>query len=441
MSASSDTPPETSPAPTSDINHKSDDGDWLQALLQKPLLATLAKFRIGRLNIKMPDGSVQNFGATNEDGPLAEIIVHDSGFFRKCVLYGNIGLGESYMDGDWDTPDIASVIEWFIFNLHADKRAKGSSQKFKLLGLLRILDRIRHRLRNNSKTLSRRNIEEHYDLGNDFYKLWLDPSMTYSSAKFSHAAQTLESAQSEKYDALCRKLQLNPSDHVLEIGCGWGGFAIYAAKKYGCKITGLTISQAQHDEAVRRVEKAQLQDRIAIRMEDYRDVNGRFDKIVSIEMLEAVGDKFLETWCGKCNDILTPEGLLGVQMITVPDCDYASLKRGADWIQKHIFPGSLLLSIDRMNTAMMRTGNLFLHNLEDIGSSYSRTLGEWHSNFNANLDAVRALGFSERFLRKWNYYLKYCQAAFASRNISVVQGVYTRPANAITLTHESGLNL
>ena len=192
---------------------------------------------------------------------------------------------------------------------------------------------------------------------------------------------------------------------------------------------------------MRRVEKAQLQDRIAIRMEDYRDVNGRYDKIVSIEMLEAVGDKFLETWCGKCNDILTPEGLLGVQMITVPDCDYASLKRGADWIQKHIFPGSLLLSIDRMNTAMMRTGNLFLHNLEDIGSSYSRTLGEWHSNFNANLDAVRALGFSERFLRKWNYYLKYCQAAFASRNISVVQGVYTRPANAITLNHESGLNL
>jgi cyclopropane-fatty-acyl-phospholipid synthase len=175
-------------------------------------------------------------------------------------------------------------------------------------------------------------------------------------------------------------------------------------------------------------------------MQDYRDLTGQFDKIVSIEMLEAVGDKFLETWCSKCHDILAPEGLLAVQMITVPDCDHAELKRGADWIQKHIFPGSLLLSIGRMNEAMNRTGNLFLHGLEDIGSSYNRTLSEWHTNFNENLDEVRALGFSERFVRKWNYYLQYSQAAFASRNISVVQGVYTRPANAATLTHEGGLN-
>ena len=440
MSVTPNTPPETSRTRTSDMTREVDSSDWLQALLQKPLLATLEKFRIGRLKIEMPDGSVQDFGTTTADGPLAEIIVHNHAFFRKCVLYGNVGLGESYMDGDWDTPDIGSVIEWFIFNLHADKSAKGSSQKFRVLGLLRILDRIRHRLRHNSKTLSRRNIEEHYDLGNDFYKLWLDPSMTYSSAKFSHAEQTLESAQSEKYDALCRKLQLNSSDHVLEIGCGWGGFALHAARKYGCRVTGLTISQAQHDEASKRVKNAQLEDRIKIRMEDYRDINGRYDKIVSIEMLEAVGDKFLETWCAKCDEILAPEGLLGIQMITVPDCDYDALRRGADWIQKHIFPGSLLLSVDRMNIAMKRTGNLFLHNLEDLGSSYSRTLGEWHSGFNMNLDAVRALGFSERFLRKWNYYLKYCQAAFASRNISVVQGVYTRPANASTLTHEFGLN-
>lgn len=411
---------------------------WLTSLLRRPLIATLRDFRLGRLHVDLPDGSVEVFGS-DEPGPRARIAIRNDDFFRKCALHGNVGLGEAYLDGDWDTPDIRSVIEWFIVNLHADPRTRGSSQRLKLVGLLRLLDRVGHRLRANNKTMSRRNIEEHYDLGNDFYRLWLDPSMTYSSARYTHPEQSLESAQAEKYENLCRLLKLQPGDRVLEIGCGWGGFALHAARHHGVHVTGVTISPAQHDEATRRVREAGLEDRIEIRLQDYRDLSGTFDKIVSIEMLEAVGDRYLETWTAKCHEVLAPGGLLAVQMITVPDCDHAELRRGTDFIQKHIFPGSLLLSIGRMNEAMNRTGTLFLHGLEDLGASYARTLREWHATFNGRLDEVRELGFSERFIRKWNYYLKYCEAAFATRNISVVQAVYTRPANQATLHREDGL--
>jgi cyclopropane-fatty-acyl-phospholipid synthase len=335
------------------------------------------------------------------------------------------------MDADWDTDDIARVITWFILNLHADKKLRGSSQRFRLVGLLKFIDRFGHRLRHNSKETSRRNIEEHYDLGNDFYKLWLDDTMTYSSARFTEPNQSLEDAQRSKYAALCEKLQLTESDHVLEIGCGWGGFSCHAAEHHGCQVTAVTISQAQFDEATRRVREAGLEDKIEIRQQDYRDITSKFDKIASIEMLEAVGDKYHKTWAAKCHEVLKPDGLLAVQMITVPDGDYADLKKGTDFIQKHIFPGSLLLSISRMNEVFQQTGDLFLHGMEDLGLSYAQTLNQWHGQFNERLDAVSELGFSERFIRKWNYYLKYCEAAFATRNISVVQAVYTRPCNPI----------
>lgn len=410
-----------------------------RSLFRRPLLHTLGRLKLGRLQLELADGSSLEFG-DGGGGPRAQIQVRDEAFFRKCALYGNVGLGESYMDGDWETPDIRAVIDWFVVNLHADAKARGSSQRFRLVGLLRILDRIGHRLRPNSRRTSRKNIEEHYDLGNDFYKLWLDPTMTYSSALFTSSHQSLEAAQEAKYAALCEKLQLSADHHLLEIGCGWGGFSIYAASNYGCRITAVTISPAQHAEALRRVREAGLQERVEIRLQDYRDVSGQFDRIVSIEMLEAVGDRFLEAWCTQCHRLLARDGLLAVQVISVPDCDYAELKRGADFIQKHIFPGSLLLSIGRLNEAMNRAGNLFLHDLEDLGASYARTLRHWHENFNAQLDEVRGQGFSQRFIRKWNYYLKYCEAAFATRNISVVHGVYTRPANFDTLHREDGVN-
>jgi cyclopropane-fatty-acyl-phospholipid synthase len=297
------------------------------------------------------------------------------------------------------------------------------------VNLLKIVNWFRHLRRENTIENSRRNIAEHYDLGNDFYRLWLDPTMTYSSARFESADQSLEAAQIGKYDALCRKLKLSPGDQVLEIGCGWGGFAVHAVNNYGCRVTGLTLSEAQADYARKRITAAGLADRIEIRIQDYRHVAGRFDKIASIEMLEAVGDKFHESFFAKCAEVLTPNGLLGVQMITVPDCSYASLKKNVDWIQKHIFPGSLLLSVGRINEVLMKTGDLFMHDLEDLGADYARTLSTWYDNFNAVLDQVKPLGFDEPFIRSWNYYLKYCEAAFASRNISVVQAIYTRPNN------------
>lgn len=414
------------------------DASTSPTVYQKLLLSALrSSMKAGRLELHLRPGKTEIIG---EDiaGPQARIDVRRADFFRKCVLFGGVGFGEAYVDGDWDTPDIRAVLEWFIHNLRANPATRGSSQRIRGTGVLKLFNRVLHLLRPNSLTNSRRNISEHYDLGNEFYKLWLDKTMTYSAAKFSSADQTLEDAQRAKYDALCQKLQLTASDHVLEIGCGWGGFSIHAASNYGCRVTAVTISTEQHAEATRRVEEAGLADKIDIRFQDYRTITGQFDKIASIEMLEAVGDQYLETYFAKCNEVLAPHGLLALQMITVPDGEYEELRKGTDWIQKHIFPGSLLLCTARVNQAINRTGQMFLHAHEDLGSGYARTLREWHVKFNAVLDEVRRQGFSEAFIRKWNYYLKYCEAAFATRNISVVQACYTKTGN-LRLHREDGV--
>jgi cyclopropane-fatty-acyl-phospholipid synthase len=305
----------------------------------------------------------------------------------------------------------------------------GSRAKKILVNLLGWQNRISHLLRPNSLTTSRRNISEHYDLGNDFYKLFLDPTMTYSSALFRSKTQTLKQAQSAKYDRLCRQLKLKPGEHVLEIGSGWGGFSLHAAKNYGVRITTVTISEEQFKFARELFKKENLADKIEIKLMDYRLLTGQFDKIVSIEMIEAVGDEYLETYFAKCHELLKPHGLLALQMITCPDSRHDSLRKNVDWIQKHIFPGSLLLSIHRVNEALRKTGDLFLHDLKDLGLSYAETLKRWRIAFNQNENAVRELKFDTRFIRKWNYYLSYCEAAFAMRNISVVQAIYTRPNN------------
>jgi len=253
--------------------------------------------------------------------------------------------------------------------------------------------------------------------------------MTYSSALFTAPAETLEEAQIAKYDRLCRQLKLKPGERVLEIGSCWGGFSRHAAKNYGVRITTVTISEEQFKYARELFQKEGLADRVEIKLQDYRLLEGKFDKIVSIEMLEAVGDEFLETYFAKCHELLAPHGLLAVQMITCPDSRHDALRKNVDWIQKHIFPGSLLLSIHRVNEALRRTGDLFLHDLKDLGLSYAETLKRWRTTFNQNEAGLRALKFDTRFIRKWNYYFSYCEAAFAMRNISVVQAVYTRPNN------------
>ena len=396
---------------------------------EKMVIRVLEKMPLGGLRMEYPDGRVRHFGEAGARVTARVFLRDDEAFFKRCAFYGNIGMGEAYTDGIWDTDDIAAVISWFIFNVNALQGADASSSSLAGVNLLKVINWFRHLRRENTVENSRRNIAEHYDLGNDFYRLWLDPTMTYSSARFESVDQSLEDAQIGKYDALCRKLKLSADDHVLEIGCGWGGFAVHAAKNYGCRVTGLTLSEAQAGYARKRVQDEGFGERIEIRIQDYRHVEGRFDKIASIEMLEAVGDKFHESFFAKCAEVLTPSGLLGVQMITVPDCSYASLKKNVDWIQKHIFPGSLLLSVGRINQVLMKTGDLSMHDLEDLGFDYARTLSTWYDNFNAVLDDVRPLGFDEPFIRSWNYYLKYCEAAFATRNISVVQAVYTRPNN------------
>lgn len=403
----------------------------LRGFPERMVIGLLERMPLGGLRIENEDGRVRHFGAPGASVSARVKIHDDKEFFKRCAFYGNIGMGEAYTDGIWDTDDISAVISWFIVNMTALQGADTASDKLPGVNLLKIVNWFRHLKRSNTVDTSRRNIAEHYDLGNEFYGLWLDRTMTYSSARFDSPDQSLEDAQTAKYDALCRKLKLSATDHVLEIGCGWGGFSSHAAKNYGCRITALTISEAQAIYARERMEREGIADKVEIRIQDYRHVTGTFDKIASIEMLEAVGDKFHESFFAKCNEVLAASGLLGLQMITVPDCRYRSLTKGVDWIQRHIFPGSLLLSVGRVNEVLRKTGDLFLHDLDDLGADYAATLSAWHRNFNGCLDRVKELGFDEPFIRTWNYYLKYCEAGFSTRNISVVQAVYTRPNNTL----------
>ncbi|MCS6884351.1 MAG: cyclopropane-fatty-acyl-phospholipid synthase family protein [Acidobacteriota bacterium] len=381
----------------------------------------------GQLRMTLPSGAVVVYGS-GAQGPLAAIKVNREEFFRKCVLYGDIGFGEAYVDGDWDSDDIVAVISWFIANIDSAPTLSGGRNL--LWGnLLRFVNRLGHQLRRNTLVGARRNIKAHYDLSNELFELFLDPSMTYSCARFEGSITELEAAQKCKYETMCRKLKLRPEHHLLEIGCGWGGFAIYAAGNYGCQITAITISEQQYEYAVRRVQEAGLDSRVRILLCDYREVKGEFDRIVSIEMLEAVGHKYLSSFFRKCHELLKKDGILGLQVIICPDSRYKSLRRGVDWIQKHIFPGSLLPSIAAINKAINDTGDMYLHGLEEMGLHYAKTLATWRDNFNANLPDIYSLGFNEKFVRKWNYYFSYCEAAFRMRNINVVQMIYSRPNN------------
>lgn len=397
-------------------------------LYQDIVLRIMSKMDMGRMHLTLPDG--QNLTLGNGEGNVsANVRINSHEFYRQVILYGDIGFGEGYVAGLWDTDNITNVIKWFLLNVENNPAVSGNKAQTWALNIFKWFNKLYHFKKANSMSGSKKNIAAHYDLNNDFFASFLDPTMTYSSAYFYKDGISLEEAQLAKYERLCGQLHLKPTDHVLEIGSGWGGNAIYMAKNYGCRVTSLTISAEQQKLAQERIEKAGLSDKVTVQMLDYRQMEGRFDKIVSIEMLEAVGHKYLDVYFKKCHDLLKKNGILALQVITSPDCRYDSLRKGVDWIQKHIFPGSLLPSIAAINGAINRTGDLTLVDLKDIGLHYSQTLKLWFDQFNGNLPTVRSLGFDDTFIRKWNYYLCYCEAAFLMRNINVMQLVYARPNN------------
>jgi len=405
---------------------------------ERTILGAFAAMPLGRLQLELPDGTARVFGdpavVAAESAPgvnnSAFVRVKRPAFFKKCLLHGDIGFAESFIDGDWETPDLTAVVGWFVLNHEHAPTLSGSRAQTLALNLLRFADRLGHLLRPNNRATARRNIAEHYDLSNDFFALWLDETMMYSAAKWEQPDASLTEAQHAKNDALCRQLRLQPTDHVLEIGTGWGGWSLHAAQKYGCRVTTVTLSRQQQELAIKRIAAAGLSDRIEVRLQDYRDITGRFDKIVSIEMLEAVGHRYLPDYATACHRLLKPDGLLALQFITVPDHRYEALRSGVDFIQKHIFPGSLLLSVNRVNQLLSEKGGFVVHAFDDFGRDYARTLRLWRDSFSLKLDQVRALGFDERFVRKWHYYLCYCEAAFALRHISVVHTLHRRANSA-----------
>ena len=399
----------------------------LNNVYQNIVLKLLEKMQHGKLRLSIKNGAEYSFG--QGDGTIADIRVNDENFFKRIVLYGDIGFGESYMLNEWETSNLTNVISFLLGNMKYIPTLSGARKTFSPVNLLKLINRIQHVLNPNSLKGAKQNISKHYDLSNEFFSQFLDRTMTYSCALFKDPDDTLEDAQIRKYDSLCKSTKLSKDDHVLEIGCGWGGFAIHAAKNYGCKVTGITISKKQYDLARERVRAAGLEDKVNIVFEDYRKVKGEFDKVISIEMIEAVGHRYFKTYFDKINKILKPNGVLGLQAIIIPDSRYSEYRKSVDWLQKHIFPGGLLPSIAKINESLNASGNLNLYSLKEMGLSYARTLKNWYDNFQSNLYNIRALGFDDVFIRKWEYYLCSCEASFLQRNINVVQMVYARPNN------------
>jgi cyclopropane-fatty-acyl-phospholipid synthase len=398
---------------------------------EKRVLGILTRMSRGKLRLTLPGGEEVEFGERGNSGSeaTAHIRVVSSRFFKRCILYGDVGFGESFVDGDWETDSVLQVIRWMILNRDENPGITGSKVSSAAFGALRGMNRLVHALRGNDVEGSRRNISAHYDLSNELFSSFLDESMTYSCADFSGGAETLEEAQIAKFDRLARAIQARPGDHVLEIGGGWGAFAIYLARRYGCRVTSITVSREQHKLMRERVKAAGLDELVEARFQDYRSVDGRFDKVVSVEMLEAVGHRQLSVFFGVVEKVLKPQGLLEVQVITSADSRYERVRRQVDWTQKHIFPGSLIPSLGALSDAARAASAFQMHSLHDLGPDYARTLAEWRRRFNASRAKVQALGFDERFVRAWNYYFSYCEAAFATRHISAVQIVYTRPNN------------
>jgi cyclopropane-fatty-acyl-phospholipid synthase len=382
-------------------------------------LRGLLQMQLGSLAIKLPDGR-KLLVRGKAQGPNAAVSLRNWNLAHRALMSGTIGVAETYMDGDWDSPDIVSFLQLFLLNGEAaDKYANGTG------GVVKFVERIRHWMRSNTKSGSKRNISAHYDLGNDFYKEWLDPSMTYSSALYSNGANDLQSAQNAKYRALAEATGIKPGDHVLEIGCGWGGFAEYAASEIGCRVTGLTISREQLAFAQERISKAGLSDRVDFRFQDYRDETGLYDRIISIEMFEAVGEKYWPAYFAKLRECLKPGGKAGLQIITIKPEAFDQYKANPDFIQKYVFPGGMLPTQNHLAELSRKVGLSLVRDF-GFGLDYARTLSEWRGRFWTVWERIRPMGFDDRFKRLWEFYLFYCEAGFRARNIDVRQVVFAR---------------
>lgn len=377
------------------------------------------RLKNGRLDFVLPDG--RRFRAHGQNpGFVAELHAHDDDVFARLVREGELGFCDSYIEGGWTTPDLQAFLD--LIQDDNEELYNG----FPGMALIRAYERLRFWLQRNTKAQAKKNISAHYDLGNDFYALWLDESMTYSSACFRTGQESTEKAQEQKYASMVDQMGVKPGDHVLEIGCGWGGFAEYAAGKRGLRVTGLTISQEQHDYAVARIARAGLSDRVEIRLQDYRDERGHYDGVASIEMFEAVGEKYWPVYFDTLRRVLRPGRLATLQIITLAEHRFDSYRKGVDFIQKYIFPGGMLPSKTALRHEIDRAG-LALRNQIAFGESYSITLRRWHETFNSRWDRVQAMGFDDRFKRMWNFYLTSCAAAFHSGNCDVVQVTMENP--------------
>lgn len=394
----------------------------LDSFARRLVLKQFKQLEKGNLQV-IEDGSIITFGETEDNAELCgKIDVLDASFYSDIAFGGSIGAGESYMRGAWQCEDLVSLVRILVQNRHVlDSMEKGTAR------LTRSLQRVFHWINRNTRKGARRNIAAHYDLGNNFFSLWLDESMMYSCAMFEHAEQSLAEAQQHRLEVVCNKLELGPDDHVIEIGTGWGGFAIYAAQKYGCRITTTTISRQQYEMAWERIQAAGLQDRIELLLEDYRDLEGSYDKLVSIEMIEAVGSEQYDTYFSRCSKLLKPGGRMLIQAITIADQQYAYSQKNVDFIQRYIFPGGCLPSLGVMKETIVRVSDMKIADVEDIGQDYAVTLRHWRRNFFANLDKVLELGYPDEFIFMWEFYLCYCEGGFIERAISDVHLVADKP--------------
>ena len=395
------------------------------------IIGRLEDIEFGQLTV-IEKGIAHRFGCSSS-GPCATVQMHHPDAWTAIALGGSLGAGESYMDGLWSADDLVATVRILLRTSTRLSNLDGSG-----LGLVRgTLEGIYHRLRRNTREGSRRNIADHYDLGNEFYELWLDPSMMYSSALWERHDMTLEEAQCARLDRIGKKLELHPGDHLLEIGTGWGGMAIHAASRFGCRVTTTTISREQYELAVARVREAGLARRVTVLLEDYRELKGSYDKLVSIEMIEAVGAEYFDTYFEQLGRLLRPEGLALIQAITTPDDRFGESVGRIDFIKRHIFPGGQLPSLDAMSSAWRKSTDFRLLHFEDFGDDYARTLREWRRRFHERLPEIEALGYSERFQRMWDFYLASCEGAFLERHCGVAQLLLARPDARRAPVHRS----